>query len=107
MTDQIIDHASERSDVIAIVEIHIRGKSDCECDENDEEEISHLSLPSLEDKSIGFRNTPSILRDWFARGPHRDRLDSSGPRFVSAKFDGEFARSSQTYVGTGTVRYVW
>jgi len=24
-----------------------------------------------------------------------------------AKFDGEFAKGSQTYAGTGTVRYVW
>jgi len=24
-----------------------------------------------------------------------------------AKFDGEFARSSQTYAGTGTLRYTW
>jgi hypothetical protein len=24
-----------------------------------------------------------------------------------AKFDGEFAPHSQTYAGTGTVRYVW
>ncbi|HEY2135508.1 MAG TPA: autotransporter domain-containing protein [Xanthobacteraceae bacterium] len=26
---------------------------------------------------------------------------------VGAKFDGEFARGSQTYAGTGTVRYAW
>ncbi len=26
---------------------------------------------------------------------------------VLAKFDGEFATHSQTYAGTGTVRYVW
>jgi len=26
---------------------------------------------------------------------------------VLAKFDGEFARGSQTYAGTGTVRYTW
>jgi outer membrane autotransporter protein len=26
---------------------------------------------------------------------------------VGARFDGEFARRSQTYAGTGTVRYVW
>jgi uncharacterized protein with beta-barrel porin domain len=26
---------------------------------------------------------------------------------VLAKFDGEFANGSQTYGGTGTVRYVW
>jgi outer membrane autotransporter protein len=26
---------------------------------------------------------------------------------VLAKFDGEFAKSSQTYAGTGTVRYTW
>jgi hypothetical protein len=24
-----------------------------------------------------------------------------------AKFEGEFARSSQTYAGTGTLRYTW
>ena len=24
-----------------------------------------------------------------------------------AKFDGEFARRSQTYAGTGTIRYAW
>ncbi len=24
-----------------------------------------------------------------------------------AKFDGEFARGSQTYAGTGTIRYAW
>jgi hypothetical protein len=23
------------------------------------------------------------------------------------KFDGEFARGSQTYAGTGTIRYTW
>ena len=26
---------------------------------------------------------------------------------VLAKFDGEFAKSSQTYAGTGTLRYTW
>ena len=26
---------------------------------------------------------------------------------VLAKFDGEFAKGSQTYAGTGTLRYVW
>lgn len=26
---------------------------------------------------------------------------------LAAKFDGEFASGSQTYAGTGTVRYVW
>jgi hypothetical protein len=26
---------------------------------------------------------------------------------VLAKFDGEFAKSSQTYAGTGTLRYMW
>jgi hypothetical protein len=26
---------------------------------------------------------------------------------LSAKFDGEFARHSQTYGGTGTARYTW
>src|SRR6202035_2666408 len=26
---------------------------------------------------------------------------------LEAKFDGEFASTSQTYAGTGTVRYVW
>jgi hypothetical protein len=26
---------------------------------------------------------------------------------IGAKFDGEFAGTSQTYAGTGTVRYVW
>ena len=26
---------------------------------------------------------------------------------VLAKFDGEFAKNSQTYAGTGTVRYMW
>ena len=26
---------------------------------------------------------------------------------VSGKFDGEFARGSQTYAGTGTVQYRW
>ena len=26
---------------------------------------------------------------------------------VGAKLDGEFASTSQTYAGTGTVRYVW
>ena len=31
---------------------------------------------------------------------------ASGMSF-GAKFDGEFARRSQTYAGTGTVRYVW
>ncbi len=26
---------------------------------------------------------------------------------LSCKFDGEFARGSQTYAGTGTIRYTW
>jgi uncharacterized protein with beta-barrel porin domain len=26
---------------------------------------------------------------------------------LSGKFDGEFARGSQTYAGTGTIRYTW
>jgi uncharacterized protein with beta-barrel porin domain len=26
---------------------------------------------------------------------------------VGARFDGEFANRSQTYAGTGTVRYAW
>jgi hypothetical protein len=29
------------------------------------------------------------------------------PIASSAKFDGEFASGSQTYAGTGTIRYTW
>ena len=46
--------------------------------------------------------------------PHDSALTSAGaelfitPRWtLLAKFDGEFANGSQTYAGTGTVRYVW
>ena len=46
--------------------------------------------------------------------PHDSALTSAGaelfitPRWtLLAKFDGEFATGSQTYAGTGTLRYVW
>jgi autotransporter-associated beta strand protein len=46
--------------------------------------------------------------------PHDSALASAGaelfitPRWtLLAKFDGEFANGSQTYAGTGTLRYVW
>jgi uncharacterized protein with beta-barrel porin domain len=46
--------------------------------------------------------------------PHDSALVSAGAEmFLSAnwrllaKFDGEFARGSQTYAGSGTVRYSW
>jgi len=49
-----------------------------------------------------------------AAPPHDSGLASAGAelRFaggwsLGAKFDGEFAARSQTYAGTGTVRYVW
>ena len=31
---------------------------------------------------------------------------ANGVSFI-AKFDGEFANHSQTYAGTGTIRYTW
>jgi hypothetical protein len=41
-------------------------------------------------------------------------LGSGGPELrvtsgltIAAKFDGEFAGNSQTYAGTGTIRYEW
>jgi uncharacterized protein with beta-barrel porin domain len=49
-----------------------------------------------------------------AAPPHDSGLASAGAelRFASgwslgAKFDGEFAARSQTYAGTGALRYVW
>jgi autotransporter-associated beta strand protein len=46
--------------------------------------------------------------------PHDSALTSAGARLflspnwmIMAKFDGEFAPKSQTYAGTGTLRYVW
>jgi uncharacterized protein with beta-barrel porin domain len=46
--------------------------------------------------------------------PHNSALTSAGaelfltPRWtLLAKFDGEFAPGSQTYAGSGTLRYTW
>ena len=46
--------------------------------------------------------------------PHNSALTSAGAELflspnwsVIAKFDGEFAPGSQTYAGTGTLRYTW
>ena len=46
--------------------------------------------------------------------PQNSALTSAGAEFyisprwtLLAKFDGEFASGSQTYAGTGTLRYVW
>jgi uncharacterized protein with beta-barrel porin domain len=46
--------------------------------------------------------------------PHDSALTTAGaqlyltPRWtLTAKFDGEFANGSQTYGGSGTLRYVW
>jgi uncharacterized protein with beta-barrel porin domain len=46
--------------------------------------------------------------------PNDSALVSAGAEFfmtprwsLLAKFDGEFAGGSQTYAGTGTLRYVW
>jgi outer membrane autotransporter protein len=46
--------------------------------------------------------------------PHDSALTTAGTQLfltpqwtLLAKFDGEFAKGSQTYAGTGTLRYVW
>jgi uncharacterized protein with beta-barrel porin domain len=46
--------------------------------------------------------------------PHDSALTTAGAKLflaanwmLLAKFDGEFARGSQTYAGTGTLRYTW
>jgi uncharacterized protein with beta-barrel porin domain len=46
--------------------------------------------------------------------PQNSALTSAGAQLfftpswsVLAKFDGEFAKGSQTYAGTGTLRYAW
>jgi uncharacterized protein with beta-barrel porin domain len=41
--------------------------------------------------------------------PNNSALTSAGAQFyiTFAKFDGEFASGSQTYAGTGTLRYAW
>jgi uncharacterized protein with beta-barrel porin domain len=46
--------------------------------------------------------------------PHDSALTTAGAQLfltpqwtLLAKFEGEFARSSQTYAGTGTLRYTW
>jgi uncharacterized protein with beta-barrel porin domain len=49
-----------------------------------------------------------------AASPKNSALTSAGAELwltqnwsVLAKFDGEFASGSQTYAGTGTLRYMW
>jgi uncharacterized protein with beta-barrel porin domain len=46
--------------------------------------------------------------------PHDSALSTAGAQLfltpqwtLLAKFEGEFARGSQTYAGTGTLRYTW
>ena len=46
--------------------------------------------------------------------PHDSALTSASAQYfftpswsLTAKFDGEFAPTSQTYAGTGTLRYTW
>jgi uncharacterized protein with beta-barrel porin domain len=46
--------------------------------------------------------------------PHDSALTTAGAQLfltpnwtLLAKFDGEFANSSQTYAGSGTLRYTW
>jgi hypothetical protein len=46
-----------------------------------------------------------VLQDWPAR--HRGGLHLTANWTAVAKFDGEFASTSQTYAGTGALRYSW
>jgi uncharacterized protein with beta-barrel porin domain len=65
--------------------------------------------------SAGFQTLPGTNFTVFgAPIPHDSALASAGAKLLLsanwsliAKFDGEFASSSQTYAGSGTLRYTW
>jgi uncharacterized protein with beta-barrel porin domain len=64
--------------------------------------VNHKSLPGTSFTVNG------------ARIPHDSALTSAGAELVFTanwsligKFDGEFAPGSQTYAGSGTLRYIW
>jgi uncharacterized protein with beta-barrel porin domain len=71
-----------------------------------------VSNPAL---NASFESLPGTSFTVFgAPIPHDSALASAGAELivtshlsVLAKFDGEFAAGSQTYAGTGTVRYTW
>src|ERR1700756_625890 len=71
-----------------------------------------VSNPSL---SAAFETLPgSSFTVNGAPIPHNSALTTAGaqlyltPRWtLLAKFDGEFANGSQTYAGSGTLRYAW
>jgi uncharacterized protein with beta-barrel porin domain len=71
-----------------------------------------VSNPSL---SAAFEALPGGSFTVFGAAiPHDSALTSAGaelfltPRWtLLAKFDGEFANGSQTYAGSGTLRYSW
>lgn len=71
-----------------------------------------VSNPALD---AAFESLPGATFTVFgAPVPHDSALTSAGAQlfFTSnwsllAKFDGEFAKGSQTYAGTGTLRYTW
>jgi autotransporter-associated beta strand protein len=71
-----------------------------------------VSNPSL---SAAFETLPgSSFTVNGAPMPQNSALTSAGAQFfltpqwtLLAKFDGEFAKTSQTYAGTGTLRYTW
>jgi outer membrane autotransporter protein len=68
--------------------------------------------PSLSAAFLSLPGTSFIVNG--APIPHNSALVSTGAELfltpnwsVLAKFDGEFAGNSQTYGGTGTLRYTW
>jgi len=71
-----------------------------------------VSNPSL---SAAFQALPgSSFTVFGAPIPHDSALTTAGARWfltadwsLTAKFEGEFAAGSQTYAGTGTLRYTW
>ena len=58
------------------------------------------------DKHRGIVNGATPAKD-FALASAGAELRLVNGVTLLAKFDGEFARGSQTYAGTGTLRYAW
>jgi outer membrane autotransporter protein len=71
-----------------------------------------VTNPALSAAFVALPGTSFIVNG--ARAPQNSALASAGAELhiarnwsLLAKFDGEFAASSQTYTGTGTLRYSW
>jgi uncharacterized protein with beta-barrel porin domain len=76
---------------------------------------SRTTLPTLQAHAAAFQALPGTNFIVNGAAPAKDSaLVSAGAELklingvtLLGKFDGEFARGSSTYAGTGTIRYTW